>query len=86
MQNIKATLYDAHGNEVETFVAPPEVAAVRAAVFVLHHGGDPEEDGAGAQPGRIRFEPTDEPADEHVGHEQYRLEYVGGLGADEPGR
>jgi hypothetical protein len=62
--NIRMTLRDAHGNVVEEGVYTPEEARKAAAQFVFLHGSDPEENGRGAQAGSIRFEPTDEPADD----------------------
>jgi hypothetical protein len=51
------TLKDANGNVVETNVMPAEAAIAQITQFVLLHGTDPDEQGAGAQAGSVEFSP-----------------------------
>ncbi len=56
---LNVALYDASGQLVEKREALlPAEAAEFAGKFMELHGTDPDEDGAGAQPGSVRFRPA----------------------------
>lgn len=54
---MRATFYDANGNEVETVSGSALSVAAQCARFILLHGSDPDEEGAAASAGRVEFEP-----------------------------
>jgi hypothetical protein len=65
--DVHLELLDQHDVLVEEIVLPAKEAALRAAEFVYLQGSDPEEDGAGASPGTIRFYPVQQSEGEENG-------------------
>lgn len=60
---LQVIFYDSRGVECDSFTGAPEEAARRAAEFIRLQGSDPDENGAAAQAGTVKFKPITDAAE-----------------------